>query len=303
VRFDPNLTARERVQKPDACCYSAFMPCPGGRPLRAEGTIAAVADSTERTDWLDRALQIDAHVHDLPAPLRERIAAHWVREAAFEHASIASFARASLELMTVGAPPDLLASTHEAACDEIAHARVAFAIASAYAGRDLGPGSLPHGAVAAPLAIDVASIARGVLWDGCINESVASLALREASASAEDPALAGALARLASDEERHAELAWKTLAWLARAKGRAVAAILEEALLSIRRELAKPPNAVEPADQDTAALAEHGVLPTHHQASLRRQVLTSVVVPCCDALLRAAHAGSCESVSDFDPAA
>jgi hypothetical protein len=37
--------------------------------------------------------------------------------ALFQHASVASFARFSLELLALGAPPDLVAAAHAAALD------------------------------------------------------------------------------------------------------------------------------------------------------------------------------------------
>ena len=74
--------------------------------------------------------------------LRERAAAWWLRAALLEHASIASFARFSLELLRYGAPPELVVGAHRAALDEVAHARLAFALASSWSGRDLGPGAM-----------------------------------------------------------------------------------------------------------------------------------------------------------------
>ena len=49
-------------------------------------------------------------------------------------AEIASFARTSLDLLALGAPADLVAETHRAALDEIEHARIAYALASAFSG-------------------------------------------------------------------------------------------------------------------------------------------------------------------------
>ena len=44
---------------------------------------------------------------------------------------MASFARASLELMAVAAPPGLLAACARAMVDEVRHAELTFALASA----------------------------------------------------------------------------------------------------------------------------------------------------------------------------
>jgi hypothetical protein len=63
--------------------------------------------------------------------------------ALLEHASVASFARFSLQLMAAGAPASLVEAAHRAALDEIEHARLTFRLASRYEGRALGPGPLP----------------------------------------------------------------------------------------------------------------------------------------------------------------
>ena len=62
-----------------------------------------------------------------------------------EHASVAAFARFTLHLMSLGAPAALVERSNAALADETLHAKLAFAIASGYAGRAIGPG---------PLAID-----------------------------------------------------------------------------------------------------------------------------------------------------
>lgn len=71
----------------------------------------------------------------------------------------------------MGAPPDLLAATQRAALDEIEHARISFALATAYGGRPVGPAAL----AALPGACrSLADIARTTFIDACVGESVAS---------------------------------------------------------------------------------------------------------------------------------
>jgi hypothetical protein len=94
------------------------------------------------------------------------------------------------------------------------------------------------------------------------------------------------LVRMAADEERHAELAWRTLAWLIRAKGRSVARAIEDARDALQCELAGASGAGARVEEDAATLTEYGVLAADHQVAIRKQVLTCVVTPCCDALLR-----------------
>jgi hypothetical protein len=76
--------------------------------------------------WSAFAARVDARGTDL----RRRLAERWSRAALAEHASIASFARFTLQLLRGG-------------LDEIEHARLSFRVASVFAGRSLGPGPLP----------------------------------------------------------------------------------------------------------------------------------------------------------------
>ena len=76
------------------------------------------------------------------ATLRQRAGQAWLRAARSEHAAVASFARFSLDLMRLGAPPELLRASARAAADEVAHAQAAFGIAGALLGHPLGPGPL-----------------------------------------------------------------------------------------------------------------------------------------------------------------
>ncbi len=53
---------------------------------------------------------------------------------AFEHASVAAFARLAIDRMIHGAPAELVDAAHVAARDEIRHAQQCYGIASAFAG-------------------------------------------------------------------------------------------------------------------------------------------------------------------------
>jgi hypothetical protein len=210
ITFNAHWTSHERHTKhAEACCYSWFEPCPGGRPLRdVEGDPILAPITRARGDWVTDG---DRHAVDL-----ER-ARHWARAAQFEHASVASFAQFSLQLLALGAPADLVARSHRAALDEIEHARLSFALAAAYGHEDVGPGSLPH--VAPAFDVTPVEVLRSTLRDGCVAETRAALQARRDLADARTPAEREALVRIADDEERHAELAFATLAWLVAAFG------------------------------------------------------------------------------------
>lgn len=204
------VTASERARFMDAGCYSAGVNCgyPGeGRLLRAEGSHEALRPSiAERSDWNGRA-KSDAKSDDAA------IASYWARVGCMEHASVSSFAKTSLELARLGAPAHLLRDVHLAALDEIRHAEIAFEIATRYGTRDVGPS-----AYAMPIALTTApmDLFRETFLDGCVGETIGAVLLGHAAERAEAtaPTVAASLRRMARDEERHAELAWRTLAWL-----------------------------------------------------------------------------------------
>lgn len=208
VSFDATSSATRRSATPTACCYTWTQLCGGGRPLRVRvEDDPIVAAPTERDDWC--ALGEGDAIDDASR------ASYWLREAAMEHASVASFARASLQLLALGAPPELVAGAHAAALDEIDHARLCYGIASRFAGRTLGPGALAVDD--APIDLSPSAVAVDTLLGGCLNEAIAALEARDALDAVTDPAIRAVLTKIAADEERHTELAWRTLAWIVRA--------------------------------------------------------------------------------------
>ena len=136
-------------------------------------------------------------------------------EALLEHASVASFARFSLELLALGAPAELVAAAHRAALDEVRHARSCFALAEAYLGRRLAPGPIDMGGAVA-VSADLDDVAARVAREGCVGETLSAMLLSEQLRTATEPAVRRVLAMLVRDETRHAELAWRTLSWLTR---------------------------------------------------------------------------------------
>ena len=186
-------------------------------PVREGGAWFNVADAAPRVDHLspsERAAQAE----------------HWSQLGQMEHASIAAFARFSLQLLSLGAPPELVDACTRALADETAHTRLCFRIASAYAGRALGPGPLD---VAGSLALtSLADIVDLVVAEGCFGETSAALQALEAATTASDPAIRAAYSRIAVDEERHAELAFRFVRW---ALGREPDAVGER-LRAVRRQ-------------------------------------------------------------------
>lgn len=195
----------------DLCVYQAVFESTGGccgRPLLEAGR-AVVAGVTTGPRWAALAA---VAVGGLSTADRRRVGAWWSRAAQFEHASIASFARFTLDLMRFGAAPALLVDAHRAGLDEVAHSQLCFAVAGACAGEALEPSTLPLSWAASPA--DRASFAEAVVREGCVGETLAAIDAAARLHRATDPEIRRVLAVIVEDESRHASLAWRTLTWL-----------------------------------------------------------------------------------------
>ena len=179
-----------------------------GRPFLVDETPRMAAIET-RADWLDASLT--PNTSGLTPVQRAQLAAHWARLGQLEHASIAAFARFNLQLLSLGAPSDLVEACNRALADETAHARSCFALASAYGGTAVGPARLDIEHCFEDTSL--LAIAKLVLREGCIGETAASLEALAAAEVARDPAVKRTLSRIARDELTHAELAFKFLRW------------------------------------------------------------------------------------------
>jgi hypothetical protein len=212
----------------------------------------------------------------VPEATRAALYADYMRDALFEHASIASFSVFTMELLAVGAPPELVYDAQQAALDEVDHARITFAIASVFAGRMAGPGPLALGDVAPKT--DLSTIAAQAVREGCIGETIASLIAAAQAECAEHLHLEIALRKIADDEARHAELAWRFVRW-ALATDPSIAPAVKAAF-----EMTPPvPPRVPPVD--TAAWRACGRLLEKEYASIVRDALNEVIGPCSRALL------------------
>lgn len=203
-----------------------------GLPLRDADGAVTVAALVEGSAW-----RAGAFAPDADEDTRAALAGAWRDDGRMEHAAVAAFARRSLELVALGAPPSLVERAHRAALDEAAHARLCFAIAEAYDGRPLDPGALPE-ALAGGFARTHAALAEASFRDGCVYEAAASALAREGARTAADPALRCALTGIADDEARHAELAWDMVAWCLDAGGDAARDALAGAAATANAEVA-----------------------------------------------------------------
>ncbi|MES1173879.1 MAG: ferritin-like domain-containing protein [Myxococcales bacterium] len=198
---------------------------------------AAVAS---RADWLDDSLT--PNLAGLTPLERAERAAHWARLGQMEHASIAAFARFNLQLLSLGAPSELVEACNRALADETRHTRLCFALASSYAGLPLGPSKLEVRDCFDDTSL--AAIMKLVLREGCLGETGAALEARADAALATDPVVEEVLLRIAHDEQAHAELGFRFLAWaLTQSSDEARLEIAHEAelrLAELEREAQNP---------------------------------------------------------------
>ena len=182
-----------------------------GRPLRVRRDVVT-APATADDGWNDATAAPD--VTSLSSAAREALAAVWTETARSEHASVPAFARLSLTLVSLGAPARLVEAAHRAALEEIDHARLAFALAGAYAGERVGPGALPELRTSPAVTVGtLAELAHESLVDGCLNEGFSAAVAAASADRARDPVARDEWAAIARDESSHAELAWAVVTW------------------------------------------------------------------------------------------
>ncbi|WP_438022696.1 ferritin-like domain-containing protein [Sorangium sp. So ce233] len=264
------------------CCYELTENCSAGagRPfLVGERARTAPAQRRAASAWGSAAASPD--VAPLAQETRAALAEAWLRDALLEHASVASFSRFALEVMAVGAPAEMLDAAHEAARDEVRHAKLCFGLASAYAGAALEPAPFAFGG-RVEVTSDLAELAARAVREGCIGETLAAVQASEQLEHATDAAVRSVLATIADDEARHAELAWRFVAWALQTGGDAVRRAVSAAF---EAGLAAPPPAATAASAPAEALAAHGRPDGAVMADAWRRAIADVITPAMRALL------------------
>lgn len=245
----------------DAC--SEGLDFTKGRLLRIDGR--ARLPRRRRGEGWKEDLQLD--VSDVPVLDRVVLGELWHLAARMEHASIPAFSKLSLQLAGLGAPDELLTRCHEAAIDEIDHARRCFAVASAFLDQPLTAGPIPELLGArAPVAArsreeSLTHLALASLVDGCLSEGVAAEAARRAAERATNPGIKAVLEVISRDEFVHAALAADVVAFCCEAGGKPVrdAVAAERARLSQRERPSTDPLWVVSEQR----LTRHGLLSQH----------------------------------------
>lgn len=233
-----------------------------GRPFLVHGQ-ARLAGTAEGDGWI---AAIDVEVGALSERERSALSEHYTKWALAEHASVASFARFTLQLMALGAPADLVQRAIAAADDEVRHARFGFALASRVAGHPITPTQLAVDDALGTVTLE--QTLRLAVVEGMIGETIAALEAHVAADVAGVPGLPGLLKEIANDESRHAELAYAFAAW----------ALLQQPHLAsvIAEEIAAW---APPSSPGRAGLAPWGVLDAHERERIHEQGFATVVKP------------------------
>jgi hypothetical protein len=205
------------------------------------------------------------------------VAEQWREMGRGEHASIAVFARLSLDLLALGAPSRLLRQAQRAGLDEVAHADLCFSLARAVDGREVGPAPFRAASSAGQCSrfrwLALSQLAVGSLIEGVMFEGYAAALAGKLAAACEEPALARILSTIAEDEGRHAAHAWDVLEWCIAEGGFAVTCVVRGAL----RKLPERVRSTLPPVARGGAWVRYGIpsraLETDAYAEVRRLVV------------------------------
>ena len=272
----------EGVYEDNRCCYEVRVFCESdsgiytsdcgcyGRPFVVEGQVVQ-AEAAERAGW---AARVEPALDGLSEEERALLADKWTKDGLAEHSSVAGFNRFALDLMAHGAPAELVTRAQLAAIQEVEHARLCFGLASAYAGRALGPSGLPI--ERAPVARDLVELAVWTATEGAIGETLAAWLATEARDRASDPAVRRVLDVIVQDETEHAQLAWATLKWALELGGVEVREALERVMNSWAGRV----------DDVDVGLEAHGLMSPRERALALQRGWNEVVRPAFSALLR-----------------
>jgi hypothetical protein len=224
-----------------------------------------------------------------PEALGQVLAGAWTECGLEAHGAVAAYARFALQLLSLGAPPQLLNGAAQAMQEETAHAQACFSLARRYAGHDVGPGALLVDEQR--LEFDLTSVVLSTVQRGCIKEAVDALSAREGLEHCQDAATRQVLIRRQEAKAQQAQLAWRFVAWALRGAGRELTDHVRVAFLTA---LSAPtePGATPLQDRRLLrhGLLRHGLLSRSQRAALEQRVLREVVLPCMEALL--ARSGS-----------
>ncbi|AKV02879.1 hypothetical protein AKJ09_09542 [Labilithrix luteola] len=250
----------------------ATMSLSRGRQLRSFGRVL-LPPVTTGDDWAKPSDQ-RAPGFELDEATRLALAAQWRENGRTEHASVAAFARLTLDLVALGAPPALVRSANEDAIEEIRHAELCFAVARSIDGRAESPGAFPQASRArtlvGPRTAQLAQLAVDSLVDGALHEGVSARIVAKLARRTADPAVREMLKEIAADEGRHARHGWDVVKFCLSEGGEPVAYALEAAGRALPKTMRTPlPDAARSGAWERFGIMSEALEATEFEATRR----------------------------------
>jgi hypothetical protein len=233
-----------QLNEPNTCDFSG--PNATGTPAECEALCGhGISYCTLVIGNVDRVQCMQLCVGRQPAGLAaghaggpSLLGRYFAEAARLEAASVDAFRILRKELVAHGAPRRLLRAASRAARDEVRHARTTGALARRWGGRAMRA-EVAHGRVRS-----IEAIAAENAVEGCVKETFGALTATYQAEHATDPAVAAAMAKIARDETRHAELSWEIARWLEPRLSSAARARIRharrEAIARLEAELSAP---------------------------------------------------------------
>src|SRR4051812_34809800 len=109
-----------------------------------------------------------------------------------------SFSKFSLQLLAVGAPPELVERAHSSALDEIRHAQLSFGLASAYSSSLLSPGEYKEHSLS--IKPNLLEMCEDTAKEGCVVETFSTLSAASKASKEIDPVVKKVLETIIKDE-------------------------------------------------------------------------------------------------------
>jgi len=218
-----------------ALAFLSTMAFSRGRQLRRFGRVL-LPGLRSSTAWSDTTVLVES---DEPVPAG--LADQWRENGKTEHASVAAFARLTLDLMALGAPPSLIAAANQDALDEIRHAELCFSLARTLDGQGVSPAPFPEAQRAGTLPptrpLALATLAVDSLIDGALHEGVSARIIAALARRCEMPGVRAMLREIAADEGRHSAHGWAVVQWCLDTGGRPVAEALRGAIRALPKQM------------------------------------------------------------------
>jgi hypothetical protein len=215
---------------------------------------------------------------------RNRLAETWRRRSAAEYLAVTTFAVLAIDLVSAGAPADVLSLCMRAGIDEVRHAELCLRMVEIYSGKRLQPppgmSSLPDD----PKRPKLHQALANTLLVSCVSETYATTVLTATRDLTEDPAAHAVLTSIYSDEVMHARLGWSYLRYALEKGGPAAVEAAAKMVPIALRGVANVVERERPVGEVTDAVRAHGLMTPAEERVIYSSCVREVLVPGFEAL-------------------